>query len=126
MLTASDNPSPIAEFEGVDFEGFLAMDDEVATCSEPAPEAVFQAIMAEVRVSVKVHEATDEVKEASEDDTEMAETPKEDALCRVKVICFRKVPSGVVSPDSAFSTYICNKNNRQAKIDSFWERMTKL
>ncbi|KFD63849.1 hypothetical protein M514_23997 [Trichuris suis] len=75
---ASDNPGPMAEFEGVDLEGFVAVDDEVATCSEPDPEAVFQAILTEVRDSVKVREAADEPEEASEDDTEMAETLKEE------------------------------------------------
>ncbi|KFD58162.1 hypothetical protein M514_00925 [Trichuris suis] len=67
-LAASDNPSPMAEFEGVDFERFVAVDDEVATCSEADPEGVFQAILAEVRDSVKAHEAADKVEKAGEDD----------------------------------------------------------
>lgn len=105
----SDSPSQMAEFEGVDFECFVAKND-MATCNEPDWDAFFQAILTKVQTNIKVHEA------ASAGDREIAESKGrgcQAAVNTASVICCRKIPGmlcDVASVKSPFSTYICNRN----------------
>ncbi|KFD59806.1 hypothetical protein M514_28024 [Trichuris suis] len=55
----------------VDFEDFVAIDDEVATSTEPDPQAVYQSILAEAGMSVEASSAGDDAEEKSDDETEM-------------------------------------------------------
>lgn len=56
VLVPSDSPSPMAEFKGVDFEGFVAMDNEVEIANKPDPDGIFQSILTEVQTGITVHE----------------------------------------------------------------------
>ncbi|XP_053410229.1 zinc finger protein 205 isoform X4 [Nycticebus coucang] len=86
----------MVEFEGVNFEDFVVMDDEVATYNEPDPEAVFQVILTKIQTSIKEPETADKVEDASEDDTEIAETPEEEdvrhLMMQLKSFAMEKCP----------------------------------
>ncbi|KFD47718.1 hypothetical protein M513_11396 [Trichuris suis] len=66
-----DSPTREAEIEAVDFADFVAIDDEVATSTEPDPQAIFQSILAEAGMSVEASSAGDDAEEESDDETEM-------------------------------------------------------
>ncbi|KFD65107.1 hypothetical protein M514_22687 [Trichuris suis] len=78
-----DSPTREAEIEGVDFEDFVAIDDEVATSTEPDPQAVYQSILAEAGMSVEASSAGDDAEEESDDETEMVQKLKQEDVGRM-------------------------------------------
>ncbi|KFD65020.1 hypothetical protein M514_22737 [Trichuris suis] len=78
-----------AEIEGVDFQNFVVIDDEVTSSTEPNPQAIFQSILAEAGVSVEASSSGDDAEE-SDDETEMVQKLKEEDVGRVlaQVSCF--------------------------------------
>ncbi|KFD61452.1 hypothetical protein M514_26348 [Trichuris suis] len=68
---------------GVDFEDFVAIDDEVATSTEPDPQAVYQSILAEAGMSVEASSAGDDAEEESDDETEMVQKLKGEDVGRM-------------------------------------------
>ncbi|KFD60384.1 hypothetical protein M514_27430 [Trichuris suis] len=115
-----------AEIEGVDFEDFVAIDDEVATSTEPDPQAVYQSILAEAGMSVEASSAGDDAEEESDDETEMVQKLKEEDVGRMlaQLRCFaaEKCPemlSRVASAEAALTAYVCSKNKQQTRTDTF-------
>ncbi|KFD64300.1 hypothetical protein M514_23584 [Trichuris suis] len=124
-----DNPTREAEIEGVDFEDFVAMDDEVATSTEPDPQAIIQSILAEAGMSVEASSAGDDAEEESDDETEMVQKLKEEDVRRMlaQLRCFaaEKCPemlSGVASAEAALTAYVCSKNKHQTRIDTIFRK----
>ncbi|CDW59322.1 Armadillo repeat-containing protein 6 [Trichuris trichiura] len=78
-----DSPTREAETEGVDFENFVAIEDEVATSTEPDPQALFQTILAEAGMSVETSCAGDQAEEESDNETEMVQKLKEEDVGRM-------------------------------------------
>ncbi|KFD45819.1 hypothetical protein M514_13300 [Trichuris suis] len=118
-----------AEIEGVDFQNFVAIDDEVTTSTEPGPQAIFQSILAEAGVSLEASSAGDDAEEESDDETEMVQKLKEEDVGRLlaQLRCFaaEKCPemlSGVASAEAALTAYVCSKNKHQTGIDTFFRK----
>ena len=45
--------SPLPGFDGVDFEDYVTMDDELVTCVEPDSKAIFNDILAATKHDVE-------------------------------------------------------------------------
>ncbi|CDW58954.1 hypothetical protein TTRE_0000728301 [Trichuris trichiura] len=73
-----DSPTRDAEIEGADFDDFVAIDDEVATSTEPDPQAIFQFILDEAGMSVEASSAGDDAEKESDSETEMVQKLNEE------------------------------------------------
>ncbi|CDW60988.1 Related to protein CS029, probably involved in pr e-mRNA splicing [Trichuris trichiura] len=92
----------------VDFEDFVALDNEVATSTEPDLQAIFQSILAEAGMSVEASSARDDAKEESDNEMEMVQKLKEEDVVRMlaELKCFAaeicsEMLSGVASSEAA-------------------------
>ncbi|CDW57961.1 hypothetical protein TTRE_0000626201 [Trichuris trichiura] len=115
-----------AEIEGVNFEVFFAIDDELATSTVPNPHAIFQSILAEAGISVEASSAGDDAEEESDNETEMVQKLKKEDIRRMvaQLRCFAaekcpKMLSEVASTEAALTAYVCKKavmNGTTAKV----------
>ncbi|CDW59844.1 hypothetical protein TTRE_0000818501 [Trichuris trichiura] len=119
-----DSPTPEVEIEGVNFEDFVSMDDELATSTEPDPQTIFQSILAEAGLSPE-----DDVEEESENETEVVQKLKEEDVGRVlaQLKCFAaekcpKMLSAVAIAETALGAYVCSKKKHQTRIDTFFSK----
>ncbi|CDW61097.1 hypothetical protein TTRE_0000952501 [Trichuris trichiura] len=119
-----DSPTPEVEIEGVNFEDFVSMDDELATSTEPDLQAIFQSILAEAGLSPE-----DDVEEESENEKEMVQKLKEEDVGRVlaQLKCFAaekcpKMLSAVAIAETALGAYVCSKKKHQTRIDTFFSK----
>lgn len=125
--------SPLPVFDGVDFVDYVTIDDELVTCVEPDPEAIFNEILSATKHSEgsKVQEIDgEEDDDPSDNETEEYPTPKEDdvkcMLEQLKDFAAEKCPSmlnGLVNCESAFCSYLMNKKRTQTKIESFFQQL---
>ncbi|CDW60189.1 hypothetical protein TTRE_0000855001 [Trichuris trichiura] len=120
-----DSPTPEVEIEGVNLEDFVSTDDELATSTEPDPQAYFQSILAEAGLSPE-----DDVEEESENETEeMVQKLKEEDVGRVlaQLKCFAaekcpKMLSAVAIAETSLGAYVCSKKKHQTRIDIFFSK----
>lgn len=125
--------SPLPVFDGVCFEDYVTMDDKLATCVEPDPEAIFNEILSATNHSEdsKVQEIdSEEEDDPSDDETEKHPTVKEDDVKRImeqlKDFAAEKCPSmlnGLVNCESAFCSYLMNKKRTQTNIEIFFQKL---
>ncbi|CDW53419.1 hypothetical protein TTRE_0000168401 [Trichuris trichiura] len=97
------------------------MDDELATSTEPDPQAIFQSILAEAGLSPE-----DDVEAESENETEMVQKLKEEDVGRVllQLKCFAaekcpKMLSAVAIAETALGAYVCSKRSTRLELIPF-------